>query len=69
MCAHECNYRQAHATRIYSCVCVSVCICMPWLFLNEASVPLSHPYLLSDARPYNYCELAHMQPILIKVKK
>lgn len=24
--------------------------------------PLSHPLLLRDARPYNYSELAHIQP-------
>lgn len=55
---------------IPECVCVSVCICicMTWLLLNEASVPSLSLVLLIDSGPCNYCELANIQPILIKVK-
>lgn len=38
---------------------------LSWLFLNEASVPSVLSRFLSDAGLYNYCELAHIQPILI----
>lgn len=65
-CWYMCAHGKAHATHLFLCEFVHIHAA---LVSQRDLCSLSHPFLLSDTGPYNFCELAHIQLNFIKVDK